>query len=248
MKIVESVLVNNDCYKGGRKITPKGLMLHSVGCAQPNAQVFIKNWNNPGVEKCVHAFIDGITGTIYQTLPWNHRGWHAGTGTTGKSANNTHIGVEMCEPSGIKYTDGATFIVTDKNEAIKSATITYYSAVELFAYLCKTQNLEPTRDIISHSEGYKLGIASNHGDPVHLWKQLDLDFTMDTFREDVRKEMVEDKKEIRYNKLTDVPQYAYEAIKYYMDIGALNGNERGKLDLSNDMLRTLVITYRAFVK
>ena len=104
MKLVQNFLTKNDCYKSGRKITVKGLMLHSVGCSQPNASVFVKNWNRSGLEACVHGFIDGNTGTVYQTLPWNHRGWHAGG-----AANNTHIGVEMCEPACIKYTGGATF-------------------------------------------------------------------------------------------------------------------------------------------
>ena len=53
MKLVQSILTKNDCYKSGRKITVKGLMLHSVGCSQPNASVFVKNWNRSGLEACV---------------------------------------------------------------------------------------------------------------------------------------------------------------------------------------------------
>ena len=65
----------NPCYKAGKKITVKGLMLHSVGCPQPRASVFIGNWNRADFDStCVHAFIDGNDGTVYQTLPWNHRG------------------------------------------------------------------------------------------------------------------------------------------------------------------------------
>ena len=59
MKLVQSILTKNDCYKSGREITVKGLMLHSVGCSQPNASVFVKNWNHSGLEACVHGFIDG---------------------------------------------------------------------------------------------------------------------------------------------------------------------------------------------
>ena len=44
MKLVQSIMTKNPCYTAGRKITVKGLMLHSVGCPQPNASVFIKNW------------------------------------------------------------------------------------------------------------------------------------------------------------------------------------------------------------
>lgn len=43
--------------------------------------------------------------------------------------------------------------------------------------------------IISHSEGYKRGIASNHGDPEHLWRGLGLSYTMAGFRKDVKKAM-----------------------------------------------------------
>lgn len=61
MKLVQNILTKNDCYKTGRKITVKGLMLHSVGCSQPKASVFVKNWNRSGLEACVHGFIDGNT-------------------------------------------------------------------------------------------------------------------------------------------------------------------------------------------
>ena len=47
MKLVQSIMTKNPCYTSGRKITVKGLMLHSVGCSQPRASVFI----NP----CTHA-------------------------------------------------------------------------------------------------------------------------------------------------------------------------------------------------
>ena len=47
MKLVQSILTKNPCYTAGRKITVNGLMLHSVGCPQPKASVFIKNWNSP---------------------------------------------------------------------------------------------------------------------------------------------------------------------------------------------------------
>lgn len=45
MKLVESILTMNPCYTAGRKITVKGLMLHSVGCPQPKASVFVNGWN-----------------------------------------------------------------------------------------------------------------------------------------------------------------------------------------------------------
>ncbi len=191
MKFVQSILTKNPCYTAGRKITVKGLMLHSVGCPQPKASVFINSWNNPSYDSaCVHGFIDGNDGTVYQTLPWNHRGWHCGSGSKG-SGNNTHIGVEMCEPACIRYTSGSNFTCSDLAEARTVAKRTYEAAVELFAMLCKQYNLNPIADgvIISHREGHSRGIASNHGDPEHLWKGLGLGYTMDGFRKDVKAAM-----------------------------------------------------------
>ena len=187
MNLIQSFLTNNPCYTCGRTITVKGLMLHSVGCPQPSAAVFVRNWNRADYDRaCVHGFIDANTGDIYQTLPWNRRGWHCGD-----AANNTHIGVEMCEPACIKYTQGATFTCSDPATAKAAATRTYKAAVELFAMLCKQFNLDPLADgvILSHKEGAARGIASGHGDPEHLWNQLGMGYTMNTFRAAVKAAM-----------------------------------------------------------
>ena len=186
MKITKNILTQNPCYKAGKTIKVKGLILHSVGCPQPSAMVFAKSWNTSNKNVCVHGFIDGNTGEVYQTLPWNHRGWHCG----GK-ANDTHIGIEMCEPNCIKYTSGSKFTCSDKAMASAIVERTYKSAVELFAHLCAEFALNPIEDgvILSHSEGYRRGLSSNHGDPEHLWKGLKLPYTMDGFRKDVKAAM-----------------------------------------------------------
>ena len=194
MKMIDRLLTKNPCYtKNVRKANnsyitfqkrgPLGLMLHSVGVAQPSAEAFIRTWDSPTYSRaCVHGFIDANTGTVYHTLPWNFRGWHcAGSG------NNTHIGVEMCEPAGIKYVGGATIQVMDKAAVLAGVKRTYQAAVELFAMLCKQYNLDPLKDgvIVSHREGHSRGIASNHADPEHLWTQLGTGYTMSTFRKAV---------------------------------------------------------------
>ena len=190
MKRIESILTRHPCYAAGRTIAIKGLMLHSVGCSQPSASVFVREWNNPGYERaCVHAFIDGSTGDVYQTLPWDYRGWHCGTGTSGQSANNTHIGIEMCEPACLTYTSQFAFTCSDLSAARAMAERTYRAAVELFAFLCRKFQLDPQKDgvILSHTEGHQRGIASDHADPEHFWNQLKTGYTMDGFRNDVAK-------------------------------------------------------------
>lgn len=228
MNIIDSILTNNPCYKAGRTITVKGLMLHSVGCSQPSASVFVRLWNKADYDRaCVHAFIDGNTGDVYQTLPWKHRGWHGGG-----SSNNTHIGVEMCEPATIKYTSGANFVVTNETDAKAVATRTYKSAVELFAKLCKDFNLDPLGDgvIISHSEGHTKGIASNHADPEHLWKQLKLPYTMGGFRADVKKAMaVSSATDNKTNSETDNEK----KVLYRVQVGAFRNKQNAVNMLNN---------------
>lgn len=190
MNLQKLFLTKNACYKAGKKMKPKGIMVHSTGANNPNlkryvgpndgklgANLFGNHWNQDkpgGREVCVHAFIgklkDGSIAT-YQTLPWDMVGWHSGTGSKGEKANannNGYIGFEICE-------DG----LTDASYFAK----VYREAVELCAHLCTLYGLTE-KDIICHSEGHKQGIASNHGDVMHWFPKHGK--SMDTFRADVK--------------------------------------------------------------
>ena len=215
MKITEKFCTKNQCYQMGKSFTPKGLMLHSVGCNQPSALVFANSFNTfqpNGRQICVHGVIDANHGEVLQLLPWEMRGWHGG-GTS----NDTHIGVEMCEPACIKYTQGAAFTCSDLTTARKNCETAYSSAVDLFAYLCKKFGFDHLADgvIVSHCEGHRRGIASNHGDPEHLWSGLGMAYTMDGFRRDVAAAMG----------VADKPSGTE---KYYVQVGAFASEENAR--------------------
>ena len=55
--------------------------------------------------------------------------------------------------------------------------------------LCKKYDLNPLTQICSHREGHSKGIASNHGDPEHLWNGLGMGLSMDGFRKAVKQAM-----------------------------------------------------------
>lgn len=236
MQIIPAFVTQNKCYQAGAPLTPRGIMLHSVGTPQPSAAVFARSFNQyqpGGVSVCVHAFAQA-DGTVYQTLPWEMRGWHCGG-----SANSTHIGVEMTEPSA-----GMT-----RSEAAEQIAGTYRTVVELFAELCKQYELDPAQDgvIIGHAEGHRRGVASNHADPELLWRTYDMGYTMDGFRADVAETMNENDNEededdmVRYNTIEEVPSWAQDTVRALMDAGALGGVGGGNLDLSMDMIRGLVV-------
>lgn len=196
MELIERFLTNNPCYQANlaradsryvrfQTEGPKGLMLHSVGCAQPKAEVFCRRWDRADYDNgCVHALIDAETGAVWQTLPWSFRGWHCGG-----SGNDTHVGVELCESAAIRYEGGARFTVLDRAKALADCARTYCAAVELFAFLCRRYGLDPKTAVCSHREGGKAGIASGHVDPEHYWSGLGSGYTMDGFRSAVAAEM-----------------------------------------------------------
>ena len=186
MNLRTLLFTENNCYKAGGKLAPKGIVVHSTGANNPELRRYVgpddgllgenrygNHWNQPmtpGV--CVHGFIGKLKdGTIatYQTLPWECRGWHAGSGSRG-SANDTHIGFEICE-------DGL-------DDPVYFAAV-YREAAELTAMLCGLYGLDPMADgvVIDHREACERGIASNHGDVSHWFPRHGKQ--MEDFRRDV---------------------------------------------------------------
>lgn len=258
MNLLSCILTENRCYKTKRAIKPKGVMVHSTGANNPNLRRYVQpaafypnrkellaqlgtnlngnDWNRSNTNACVHAFVgklaDGTVATV-QTLPWNHRGWHAGDGTSGKSANDTHISFEICEDD---LTDPAYF-----QQA-------YRAAAELTAMLCAQYGLDPLADgvVICHQDGYRRGVASNHGDVYNWFPKFGRD--MDDFRAEVVRIMDGESKEgdemVFYKNLSDVPEYYRAAVGKAVDRGALNGTGEGELNVSEDLCRTLTILDR----
>jgi hypothetical protein len=74
--------------------------------------------------------------------------------------------------------------------------------------LCKQYKLDPLADgvVICHSEGYKRGIASNHGDVMHWFPKHGK--SMDDFRADVKKLLNNQKPENK--ELTSVNDIVWE--------------------------------------
>ncbi len=210
MRLIQQFLARNACYVTGKAFKPIGVIVHSTGANNPNTSRYVPgngviglntkgtHWNvyHPsgrdigkhtyvnrdgdytcdrcgGRQVCVHAFIgklaDGSVGTV-QTLPWAMRAWHAGK----SKGNNQYIGFEICEDG---LDDPAYFAAV------------YREAVELTAYLCRLNGWDPTKPgvVICHAEGYRRGVASNHGDVLHWFPRHGK--TMDDFRADVAREL-----------------------------------------------------------
>ena len=195
MRIFSQFLTENDCFAAGKKLCPRGVMVHSTGANNPDLSRYVpgdevighntggNHWNQSNavwrkkfgasLNKCVHAFIgktaDGSVATV-QTLPWTMRAWHAGK----KGGNDRYIGFEICE-DGLDNPDYFADV--------------YREAVELTAMLCRKFGFDPAEEgvVICHAEGYRRGAASNHGDVLHWFARQGK--TMDDFRADVAREL-----------------------------------------------------------
>ena len=200
MNLIRCYLSDNDCYKAGQTMQPRGVMVHSTAANNTSIARYVQ----PAADDPNRAALLSKLGGNQHGNHWNQSraAWKAKFGTNwdscvhafvgkladgsvgsvqtlpwnclgwhaGGNANNTHISFEICEDA-----------LTDESYFEK----VYQEAVELTAMLCKTYNLNPLADgvVICHSEGYQRGIASNHSDVMHWFPKFDK--SMDTFRSDV---------------------------------------------------------------
>ena len=179
MDIRTCYLTQNDCYRSGRTITPKGIVVHSTGAANPYLRRYVQpddgrlgknpydnHWNAPGLDVCVNAFI-GLDRDeavrCYQTLPWNMRPWGVGSGPKG-SYNSTHIQFEICE---------------DDHSSESYCRTCFETAAQLCAFLCRRYDI-PVQSVVSHHEAYRAGYGSGHVDPDNWWPKFGL--SMDALR------------------------------------------------------------------
>ena len=204
MNLIRCYLSDNDCYKAGQTMKPRGVMVHSTAANNTSIARYVQ----PATDDPNRAALLSKIGTNRYGNHWNQSrakynakfdtNWsacvHAFVGKLADGtvdavqtmpwdrvawhcaddANYTHISFEICE------------------DDLSSATYfsqVYAKAVELTAMLCKEYGLNPLADgvVICHSEGYQRGIANNHSDVMHWFPKFGK--SMDTFRADVAKAM-----------------------------------------------------------
>ena len=188
MNLHQLIFTESDCYREGMAkkqfIKPIAPMWHSSGANNPylkryvgpddgllGKNIYNNHWNQPRDRRvCYHAFVGKLkddTIASYQVLPWDLRGWHSGSGKNGNGNSLGYIGICICEDN-----------LKDKDYAMA----VYKETCELSAYICELYSLDPMT-IIDHAEGYRLGIASNHGDVMHWFGRYGI--TLDKIRRDV---------------------------------------------------------------
>lgn len=255
MNLLQCLLTNNRWYNSGKTISQLGIVVHSSGANNPELRRYVQptrgsadywnlmtkigtnqygnHWNMASQSYGMHAFVgklaDGTVAAV-QTLPWDSFLWGCGSGKNG-SYNASHIQFEICEDT------------TDPEYTKES----YRVAAELCAELCRKFDIQP-KNIVGHFEAHKQGYASAHMDPSHWWVLHGL--SMDSFRRDVQSLLNgcdwEEVDAVRYNSVSEVPEWARPTVQKLVEQKILNGDGTG-LGLTNDMVRLLVILDRAGV-
>ena len=237
-------ITKSDVWSSTRTIPPSGIVLHSTAMPGYDAYAIQENFNRANRGASIHGCLDDKR--IVQCLPWTKRAGHVGSGRNG-SFNNSHIGIEVCEPTGLTYNKNGSAITAYKPPAGYFAAV-WDNAVSLFAYLCQEYGLDPLGKnvIVCHSEAHALGYGDNHADIMHWFKWENK--TMDDFRQAVAERMEDD--DMTYEKfveymdrymneqvVSEPGEWAREACEKAIAKGIMQGNGQGAYNFQRPLTR-----------
>lgn len=211
MKLYTAYQTKNPTYARPRAMKPIGILVHSTAATNVNLHRYVdypeklgvnkyaNHWNKSTANKSMHAFIGkdkfGDVAVV-ETLPYTYSCWGASSGPRG-SANRDpfgHIQFEICEDNAPRSGKAPTVEQRAYYWAAMGA------AAEYCAYLCKKFGFS-AKNITSHYEAHKAGIANNHGDPLH-WMKIYGD-SMDHFRNRVAAMLNEQPKPVPTDELEE---------------------------------------------
>ena len=245
-------ITKNDGYKKNGSLAPKGLILHSTAMPGYDAEAIYNNFNRSGRGASIHGAIDN--NKFIQMMPFTQKAGHVGSGKNG-TYNSTHIGIELCEPTGLTYNSNGS-VITKYAPPGGYFKAVWEKAVYVFAALCKEYGLDPAKDgvILSHAEAHARGYGDNHADTAHWFKWENV--TMDDFRRAVADRMsgTEDEEEMTYEKFCEyMEQYmseavtsepsawAKEACEKAIEKGVMKGNGQGAYNYQRPLTREAYI-------
>ena len=180
-----------------------------------NAESHFKYFNGGDRNASADFFVDDTQALCVNDY-YKYYTWHCGDGK-GKYgiSNSNSIGIEICVNSDC-----------DIKKAVENTII-------LVKELMKELNI-PIERVVRHYDASRKNcpnsMKKNDWAEWHIFKQ----------------KLIKEEEEIgmRYDKIDDVPYYARPTITKLLDKGLLKGDDDGRLNLSDDMLRVFVVLDR----
>lgn len=213
-------------YTKGRTSPIQYIVIHYTGApgTAKNCGTYWARESNIGAS--AHYFVDETA--IIQSVQDTDRAWHCGVDYSGgkapywgKCRNDNSLGVELC----CYQNAGGTWCFAPETVA---------NAVQLVRELMAQYGID-----IDH--------VVRHYDVC--WKTCPAPFVQDTgawknFKARLTAPEQEEEDMVRYNTVDEMPAYYRAEAQALIDAGALCGGTDGKLDVSEDMLRCMIIGKR----
>lgn len=207
-------------YTARRTSAIQYIVIHYTGApgTAKNCGTYFGREGNIGAS--AHYFVDEHD--IVQSVPDTGRAWHCGAATYKHPAcrNDNSLGVELCcYPNG----DGTW----------RFAPETVANAVQLVRALMARYGVDVDH-IVRHYDVTGKVCPEPFVRDTAQWETFKARLTAPETEEEV----------VRYNTVAEMPEYYRAEAQRLIDCGALTGRAPGQLDVSEDMLRTLIIVQR----
>lgn len=230
---------NPSNYRKGREFPINWICLHFTAnngdTAQNNADYFAREV----VKASAHYFVD--PNEIYQSVKDTDTAWHCGRERGGSYYNDCRnansIGIEMC--SVIR---NGVYVIPDE---------TVRNAAELVRYLMARHHVPVSRICrhydVTHKECPEPWVR-NPNQWENFKKMLTEKEVEDMTEQQTRAIAQQEIKKANakvYDRVQDCPEWAKDTVQRLVNKGFLQGDENGKLGLTEELMRVLVINDRA---
>ena len=222
---------NSGNFKSGRTSSIQWIVIHFTAnngdTAKNNADYFARQG---GLQASAHYFVD--KNEIWQSVKDEDTAWHCGTTGIYYNAcrNANSIGIEMVSRIG---SDGKYYIEDGVVE----------KARELVKYLMSRYNI-PTSKICRHYDVTHKSCPEPWVRNSSLFTNFIKSLEVEDLTTQQTQALIDKNKPKRYNKVEEMPEYYREEIQEMIDANIIRGVKDDKLDLSEDMIRTLIMNWR----
>ena len=222
---MEFVSCDPSNYRAGRTQPVRYIVMHYTANNGDTARNNCDYYHRVGgLQASAHYFCDEY-GAMQSVLECD-TAWHCGARAYWhpECRNANSIGIEMCSR---KRADGSYYILPE----------TVANAATLAKGIMQRYGID-TEHVVRHYDVTGKRCPMPWVDDPAQWTAFLATLMPEHPNEEEEGPMT------RYNKIDDMPAWARSDAQRLIDRGALRGNERGELDLSPDMLRTLIVCLR----
>ena len=224
---MEFVACNTDNYRAGRTQTVRYIVMHYTANNGDTAKNNCDYYHRVGgLQASAHYFVDEYG--AMQSVREGDTAWHCGARAYWhpECRNANSIGIEMCSR---KRADGSYYI---KPETVANAAALAKDIMQRYGI--------DTDHVLRHYDVTGKRCPMPWVDDPAQWtafKDMLTPENTNTVEED-------DDMATRYNTVAELPAWAQEEAQRLVDRGALLGDAHGNLDVTMDMLRTMIVCQR----